>query len=134
MKLIIAGSRSFADGPLAASMPHLVRHAIDLSGWQHEITEIVSGGARGIDQSGEDWARDRHINVRVFPPDYRVSPTIAPLRRNWEMAKYGDALLVIYDGESAGTAHMIRCVQSEGKPIKMLTVPMIFTIHDGRRT
>ena len=90
-----------------------------------QITEVVSGTARGIDQSGEDWAEDNQVLVSRWEANWddisaRSEPTkiktarsgrkynvLAGYNRNQRMAEYADALIAIWDGKSTGTADMI---------------------------
>jgi hypothetical protein len=58
MKIIIAGSRSMTD-------PSIVDDAIRDSRFQ--ITEVVSGGATGVDTLAEIWAEQKGIPVKRFP-------------------------------------------------------------------
>lgn len=75
MKTIIAGSRDFHDYDV-------VCRAIANS-W-YEITEVVSGGATGVDALGERWARENNVPVKVFAADWRrfgkLSDTIRPTK------------------------------------------------------
>ena len=98
MKTIVAGSReitSYRD----------VEDAILSSGF--EITEVVSGTARGVDRLGEEYARNNNIPVSKFPADWDTHGKKAGYIRNSEMADHADALIAIWDGESRGTKHMI---------------------------
>lgn len=99
MKIIIAGSRSIT------SMEHVVR-AIELSGFK--ITEVVSGGAKGVDQLGEAWASINDIPIKPFKADWTRHGRQAGILRNIQMAKYADGLIAVWDGVSAGTHHMVR--------------------------
>jgi len=107
MKVIIAGSRGITD-------VRLVARAIEASGF--EVTEVVSGGAAGVDRLGERWAARRGIPVRRFLPDWSQGKAAGPLR-NRRMAAYADALVALWDGASRGTASMIREARTRG--IKM---------------
>lgn len=98
MRVIIAGSRDIVD-------PGIVDEAVRESGF--EITEVVSGGARGVDRMGEAWARKHGIPVKVFPADWDKNGKSAGPIRNEEMAKYAEALIAIWDGYSRGTDNMI---------------------------
>ena len=108
MKVIVAGSRSVRD--LAP-----VEEAIQQSGFQ--ITELVSGGARGVDRLAEQWARGRGIPVRTFRPDWVRAGRGAGFASNREMADYADALVAVWDGQSRGTAHMVEAMRKRGKPV-----------------
>lgn len=115
MKLIIAGSRPESlkfEHPLRIS--DLVNYFFDY----RDPKEVVSGGARGIDQLGEEFAYSRGIQVKKFEPDYKMYPSrVAPIMRNKEMAKYGDSLLIIWDGESKGSANMKEEMLKLKKPV-----------------
>ena len=41
----------------------------------------------------------------------------APLRRNKDIADYGDLLIAIWDGKSNGTKHIIEYTKNLGKPV-----------------
>jgi len=98
MKVIIAGSREIFDY-------NIVKEAIEES--KFEITEVVSGTARGVDSLGERWAYEHKIPVKRFPADWDKHGKAAGIIRNSEMANYGEALIAIWDGESRGTKNMI---------------------------
>ena len=125
MKLIIAGSRNLHG-------KYLVQAAIDLckiplaKGLTLEpntVCEVVSGGAKGIDTAGEDWAYwNGEIPVKEFPANWDVCGKSAGHIRNKEMDNYADELLAIWDGHSKGTLHMITEMQKLGKPVHIMEV------------
>lgn len=117
MKTIIAGSRDIVKD-------HLVFSIVETSGF--EITEVVSGHARGVDQLGEQYAGECGLPIRIFPvtdldwrnvnaPGARIKTrkdgtqynANAGRDRNTQMAEYADALIAVWDGQSPGTRHMI---------------------------
>lgn len=87
-----------------------------------EITEIVSGGARGPDKHGELIAKVNNIPLRVFPADWDTHGKAAGHIRNSEMGVYADALIAVWDGKSKGTAHMVRYMEALGKPVHVYMV------------
>ena len=97
MKVIIAGSREIHDIAI-------VRTAMNNS--KFDITEVVSGCARGVDKLGEKVATERGIIIKKFPADWSRGKG-AGFERNFEMANYADALIAVWDGKSRGTKHMI---------------------------
>ncbi len=99
MKVIVAGGRDFTNYAL-------VEEAIKISGF--EISQIVSGKAKGVDTLGEVWALANNIPVEAFPADWSQHGRAAGPIRNKQMAEYADALIAIWDGESKGTANMIQ--------------------------
>ena len=108
MRTILAGSRSISDY-------ELLRREIILS--QFVITEVVSGGASGVDSLGERWARENGIPLRMFRADWGQFGYRAGIRRNCEMARYADQLIAIWDGRSKGTAHMVGEMTLLGKAV-----------------
>ena len=110
MKCIIAGSRSITQAVVLET-------AIEDSGWLPDITEIVSGGAKGIDKLGEEFAYKNHMKVMVFPADWDTYGSTAGIRRNRTMAAYAHRLIAVWDGKSKGTAHMIAEMKRQGKRV-----------------
>jgi len=74
---------------------------------RHEITEVVSGCATGVDSIGERWARANGIPIRRFPADWSQHGKAAGPIRNRQMAEYADALIAFWDRKSKGTKNMI---------------------------
>jgi hypothetical protein len=100
MKVIIAGSRNFNDYGVLLD-------TIEGSGF--DITEVVSGGAPGVDALGERWAADNRLPVKRFLPAWAKHGRAAGPIRNAQMAQYADALVaVLWDKGSKGTENMIK--------------------------
>jgi hypothetical protein len=95
MKTIIAGSRWVTD-----VLP--VHSAIELSGFN--ITEVVSGCARGVDAIGEMWAAYWGVPVKPFPAAWRDKDGATDMQAG---RKRNSALIAVWDGRSHGTKHMI---------------------------
>lgn len=104
MKTIIAGSRTILDY-------NLVEEAVKRSGF--EITEVVSGGARGVDALGEHYSFVHSIPLKIFKAEWGLYGRGAGYRRNYEMARYAEALVCVWDGVSKGAAHMIHTARAE---------------------
>jgi len=104
MKLVIFGSRGIED-------IRTVESAMVACGMVSQVTEIVSGGARGVDRLGERYARQRGLPCRVFPAQWTKYGKSAGAIRNAEMAKYADYGVAVWDGESRGTNHMIKLMK-----------------------
>lgn len=116
MRVVIAGSRKihrYTDEELV----WLVADAVIKSGWRESITQVVSGGARGIDIAGEIWASSVFVPVKLFMADWGLHGKAAGPIRNAKMAEYADALIAIWDGSSRGTLDMISQMKELGKPI-----------------
>ncbi len=105
MKTIIAGSRG------CTNMLYL-HNAVAKCGWK--ITEVVSGGARGPDMMGEEWAFYQVLPVKRFPAEWDKLGKGAGYIRNAQMAEYADSLIALWDGVSRGTANMITLARAKG--------------------
>lgn len=106
MRIIIAGGRDFDDYEL---MEREILSIID--GTDYSTIEIVSGGARGADSLGEQFAKQYNLNIKVFPAKWNTYGKMAGYMRNAEMARYASQesgiLIAFWDGVSRGTKHMI---------------------------
>ncbi len=71
------------------------------------VTEIVSGGAKGIDTCAREYAREHGVKLTEFLPDYPRYGRGAPLKRNMEIIAYADQVLAFWDGNSPGTKYVI---------------------------
>lgn len=105
MRLIIAGSRHYE----AAHADRLVLDAMvdwrQAHGWP---ASILSGGAPGIDRAGAKWCAE-HLGLHMLDPhhaDWKTHGNAAGPIRNAKMAANADALLLIWDGKSKGSASM----------------------------
>jgi len=112
MKVIIAGSR---EGFVARN----VFEAIEES--KFKITEVVSGGARGVDRDGEYYAKLNNIPIKQFIPDWDKDKKAAGHIRNRQMGDYADALIAVWDGKSLGTKGMIDYMIKLNKPLYVYT-------------
>jgi hypothetical protein len=102
MKLIIAGSRTFTNY-------NLLKKHVDILRNKYNITEIISGCAKGADTLGEIYAELNNIPVKKFPADWDKHGKAAGPIRNKQMAYYGNILIAFKDKEnSIGTNNMIQ--------------------------
>lgn len=109
MRLAIVGSRSITQFDLAPYIPQ-------------DVTEIVSGGARGIDRVAKRYAEAHNIPLKEFFPDYDSHGRAAPILRDREIIEYADKILAIWDGESKGTHFMIRESHRQNKLLQVVYV------------
>lgn len=110
MKLIIAGSRT-----LKPSF-QFIKDSIRMLNINN-ITEIVCGGAKGVDSEGQHFASHMNLPVKMFRADWDKNGKVAGPMRNKQMAEYGDLLLLIWDGESKGSKNMQLEIQKLKKPV-----------------
>ena len=104
MKVAVIGSRSLRVDDLGKFLPE-------------DVTEIVSGGAKGVDTSAKEYAQAHGIPLTEFLPDYRRYGRGAPLRRNITIIEYADLVLAFWDGKSRGTKYVIDQCRERGVPV-----------------
>lgn len=124
MKLIIAGSRTFN---FDYDFIHEALYAVNNYKSKFKELEIVVGGAKGIDKSAKDYAINWKIPHITFPADWNSHGKAAGPIRNKQMAEYADALLLIWDGESKGSASMKREMEKLNKPIYEIIIKNMLT-------
>ena len=83
-------------------------------------TEIVSGGAKGIDQCAAAYAVAHGLPLTEFKPDYKRYGKGAPLKRNLEIVDYADCVLIFWDGASRGGRFVIGACEKSGKPHRVV--------------
>jgi hypothetical protein len=124
MRTIIAGGRGITDyGALLAA----VEGARLFEGIV--VTEVLSGGAEGVDKMGERYAAESGLPpARRFPARWRDRDGTynqgAGKQRNLEMAKLADALIAVWDGNSDGTEHMIETARRRKLLVHIHLVPL----------
>lgn len=116
IKLIVAGSRTFADYSLLEQKLDFYLQAYLLSG----DVEIVSGKARGADTLGERYARERSLSLKQFPADWERFGRAAGYRRNEMMVRYATHCICFWDGISKGTAHAISLAKRQGLVLRVV--------------
>lgn len=110
MKLIIAGSR------ILKPDYGFIQSAIKMLNI-HNITEVVCGGAEGVDSEGQHWASHANVPVKIMRADWDKHGKAAGPIRNKQMAEYADELLLIWNGDSKGSLSMRKEMAKLNKPI-----------------
>jgi predicted Rossmann fold nucleotide-binding protein DprA/Smf involved in DNA uptake len=125
LNVLIAGSRTIRDAD--ALLEETVVKFITKHG---SIKSILSGGARGIDTSAERYARVHGIPCVLYPPNWNRYGNSAPLVRNLTMVNAADAVIVIWDGISRGSANTLDIARQAGKAVMevQLTPEMILDL------
>lgn len=108
MKLAIIGSRGIKNISLHEYLPE-------------GITEIVSGGAIGVDRLARAYAREQGLLLTEFLPDYQSYGRRAPLLRNNYIIDHADEVVAFWDGKSSGTGYVIDRCQKIGKKVTVFT-------------
>ena len=106
MKIAIVGSRGVVVNNLEDYVP--------------DGSEIVSGGARGVDSCAAAYARRNGLKLVEFLPDYDKYGRGAPLVRNRQIVDYADKVIVFWDGSSHGSRYVIDYARKTGKPCEVV--------------
>jgi len=93
----------------------VVAEAMQESGF--DFTEIIHGGARGVDQIAGLIGKESGLPVHVFPANWDEYPKSAGFLRNMEMVAEADAVVAVWDGKSRGTKHTINHAKKVGVPV-----------------
>lgn len=114
MKTIVAGSRSLLDYSIVRDYLNSFK--------DHDITEIVCGGASGPDTHGKRWGLDNNVEVHTYNANWKKYGKSAGYVRNKVMALNADALIAFWDGESRGTKNMIELAEKYGLKVTIVNV------------
>ena len=87
--------------------------------WQ-DFSEVVCGGATGVDTIAEVWAKKHGLEFVAFLPNYPAyGSKKAPLVRDREMVEYCDCLVAFWDGKSTGTLYTVAYAAEYGVPYRL---------------
>ncbi|MFI3115525.1 MAG: hypothetical protein R3Y12_05235 [Clostridia bacterium] len=109
MKVAIIGSRTLKIDNLGKYLPK-------------NTTEIVSGGAKGIDLCAKNYALEKNLKYTEFLPQYNLYRRNAPLKRNIEIINYADLVVAFWDKKSKGTKFVIESCDKLGKTCEIITI------------
>jgi predicted Rossmann fold nucleotide-binding protein DprA/Smf involved in DNA uptake len=110
MKLAIVGTRTFTDYEFLC--------------WEvnkfSNITEIISGGAKGADKLAEQYAKEHKIPLSIYPADWNKYGNSAGPIRNKTIVENADEIIAFWDGESPGTKSTIELAKKYNKKYKII--------------
>lgn len=96
MKVAVIGSRDFNDYEEVKRVLSKIN-----------ITEIISGGARGADTLGEQYAKENNIPTKIFLPDWNTHGKSAGFIRNTDIVNEAELVVAFWDYSSKGTKDSI---------------------------
>lgn len=108
MKVAVIGSRGLFVNNLEKYLPECT-------------TEIVSGGAKGVDTSAKEYALSHNIKLTEFLPEYNKYGRAAPLKRNITIIEYSDVVIAFWNGKSHGTKYVIENCKKRNIPVRIFT-------------
>ena len=110
MRIAVIGSRKLRLDDLGQYLPD-------------GVTEIVSGGAKGIDADARAYAQQHGVKLTEFLPEYDKYGRAAPLHRNVAIIERADLVLAFWDGSSPGTRFVIENCKKRGVPVNVIVLP-----------
>lgn len=136
-RVAIVGSRDFPD-------LSRIRRFVQSLAAKHPDATLVSGGARGADQTAESYARREGLSVLSFRPVELANTTFGILRchdpweaelldarystygqacyaRNILIVEQADQVVAFWDGKSKGTDHTLTIARTAGRPVHVYT-------------
>ena len=106
MRVAVIGSRGLLVDDLEKYLPD-------------DTTEIISGGAKGVDASAREYALRNGLKLTEYLPEYSRYGRAAPLKRNITIIENADLVLAFWDGTSRGTKFVIDNCEKRNIPIKI---------------
>ena len=106
MRVAVIGSRGLQVNDLGKYLPD-------------EVTEIISGGARGVDTSAREYATEHGLKLTEYLPEYNKYGRSAPLKRNITIIENADLVLAFWDGSSKGTKYVIENCKKRNIPVRV---------------
>ncbi|AGM11438.1 GTP-binding domain [Halogranum tailed virus 1] len=115
MDVLIAGSRSLE------TKRSEVRDAILRSPWFKSgasgVNKVITGGADGVDTFAKQLAEEMELDTEIHEPLWEKWGPAAGPKRNTDMVESADVIVVIWDGNSDGSADTLRKAIDSGKPL-----------------
>jgi len=109
-KIAIIGSRDFPD--MSAVTEYVTTLPVG--------TVIVSGGARGVDQTAALAGRSRQLQVIEHFADWERFGKRAGMLRNQDIINDADQVTAFWNAKSKGTFDSITKARAAGKPVKII--------------
>lgn len=117
MKVVICGCRHFNNSAYYGPTLDAIREFGDK--YDTKISEIVTGGADGIDKIADDIAKEYGVDRVIFHANWKRHGTKAGPIRNLKMVNYvgkGGGVIAVWDGKSKGTASTIKYAENAHLP------------------
>ena len=87
---------------------------------------VISGGAKGADTYGVQWAEARGIRTKEYRPDQRLINTTgfrhAAMTRNTDIVNSSDRVVAFWDKKSTGTKDTLAKAKKSKKKVSYFNV------------
>ncbi len=111
-KVAIIGSRDFKN-------KNLLDEKMQELNLEFPISHIVSGGAKGADTLGQQWANKNNIQTIIFYPDFKNRKRAYHFR-NRQIVQESDIIVAFWNGHSTGTKYTINYAKSLEKKVYII--------------
>jgi hypothetical protein len=115
MKLAIVGTKTFTDYDF---FERTIEETYDID----TISEIISGGATGVDTLAEIFAKKFQIRFTVYKPDWAQYGKQAGYIINKLIVEDAHECIAFWDNVSKGTKLSIDIANKENKPCKIIKI------------
>ena len=106
MKIAVVGSRDITDYDWISRILG-----------KYTITEVISGGAKGVDSLAARYANEHNIKLTEFLPDWEIHGKSAGFIRNKLIVDHAEHVIAFWNAKSTGTKHSIDYAQKQNIPL-----------------
>lgn len=112
MKAAVIGSRTFNDFSMVEKTMNEYKQNNNV---EYEL--IISGGARGADSLGEEYANKYNVPKLILKPDWKKHKKAAGFIRNKNIIDNAEIVFAFWDGKSKGTQHAMQLTKQQHKTL-----------------
>lgn len=124
--VLVCGGREYSHRQLLYGFMNELKDNLWKSGGRLDV--IISGCAPGADSLAIDWAKERKIELALFPAEWKKYRRLAGPLRNKRMLDEGKPDLVVAFPGGSGTAHMVRHAETSGVKVLFPVITKEFDI------
>ena len=110
MKVAVIGSRTFNNY-------ELLKTTLE----KYNISNVVSGGAKGADKLSEAYAKEFNIETTIFLPNWEKFGKSAGFKRNNDIVQNAELIIAFWDGISKGTKSSIDIAKKLNKEVVIVS-------------
>ena len=113
--IALIGSKTFKDYKTLKELVEAV-----LNKYFIEEPHFVSGGEKGADTLGHNFAKNEGYPITIYYPNYSANGRAASIIRNENIVISSDIIIAFWDGESAGTKNAINIAKQHPQKVVII--------------